>query len=173
MTDRPKQPIDEVVWRDPRELHTNNYNPNKVFGPELETLALSIIEDGWTGCVLVTPDLEVVDGFHRWTLSLKHAGVRRASGGMVPTVMIRNTATKADRMIATVRHNRARGQHGILKMSSIVRELIAQGLTDEEIERRLGMEDEELVRLVDMRGSPDQAGKDSFGKGWTPVARTK
>ena len=74
-------------------------------------------------------------------------------------------------MIATVRFNRARGQHGILKMSAIVRDLQGSGLSQEEIEKRLGMEDEEVSRLTDARPSPEHAGKDFFGKGWVPVRR--
>jgi ParB-like chromosome segregation protein Spo0J len=165
---RAKHPIDGVEWVDPTTLHSNSYNPNVVFTPEMLALALSIIEDGWTHPVLVTYEGEIVDGFHRWTLALKHPDVRRVSGGLVPIVRYRQGATRADQMIATVRHNRARGQHGIVAMAGIVRELVKQGLTDDEIERRLGMEDEERERLADMRGSPDKAGKDSFGKGWVP-----
>ena len=33
---------------------------------------------------------------------------------------------------------------------------------------KLGMEAEELERLADMRGSPEKAGKDSYGRGWVP-----
>lgn len=165
---RETHPIDEVTWVDPSTLKANNYNPNRVFLPELEALARSIIEDGWTHPVVVTWDNEIVDGFHRWTLATKHEGVRAVSGGLVPIVRYRKGKTLADRMISTVRHNRARGQHGVLKMANIVRTLVAEGLSDEQIEERLGMEDEEIARLTDMRGSPEQAGKDSFGKGWVP-----
>lgn len=168
LQERVLNPIDRVEWVDPKTLHANGYNPNHVFAPEMELLALSIIEDGWTTAIVVLDDGEVVDGFHRWTLGMSHPGVRAVSGCMVPVVRMRAGASLADRMIATIRHNRARGQHGITKMASIVRELAAQGLSDEEIERRLGMEDEERERLSDLRTSPEQAGKESFGRGWVP-----
>ncbi len=166
--DRRSHPIDVVEWVDPATLHANGYNPNHVFDDEMELLALSIVEDGWTAAVVVLADGEVVDGFHRWTLARTHAKVREVSGGLVPIVRMRDDASLADRMIATIRHNRARGQHGITKMASIVRELATQGLTDKEIEKRLGMEDEERERLADLRTSPEQAGKESFGRGWVP-----
>jgi hypothetical protein len=72
-----------------------------------------------------------------------------------------------------VRHNRARGKHGILRMSEIVRAIADAGIEKDEIQRRLGMDSEELDRLSDMRGSPDMKSKDSFGKGWVPVAEAK
>ena len=74
--------------------------------------------------------------------------------------------------MATVRHNRARGKHGILAMSKLVREL--QGaMTDKEIQVKLGMEREEVERLSDIRPSTETKGKDSFGRGWVPVKENK
>lgn len=163
-----QHPIDALQWRRPEELKANAYNPNHVFGPELELLKISILEDGWTMPIIVQEDLEVVDGFHRYTLGLKDADIREASGGLVPTVMLTGKSL-SDRMLSTIRHNRARGQHGILKMGDIVRTLEAEGISPEEIERRAGMEPEERERLADLRGSPEVSGKDSFGRGWVPT----
>lgn len=164
------QPVNGVRWVDPATLHANDYNPNKVFPPEMALLKLSILEDGWTTAIVITPEGQVVDGFHRWTLGLRDAEVRAFSGGLVPVVTLR-PRDRASQMMATVRHNRARGSHGVLKMADIVRAISASGLGDDEIMRRLGMDREEVSRLSDARGSPDQAGKDSYGKGWVPVER--
>ena len=106
-------------------------------------------------------------------MSEKLNGEAALPEGKVPVVVLRDGKTLADQRVSTVRHNRARGQHGILKMGDIVRQLQNEGLSDEEICTRLGMEDEELERLSDMRGSPELAGRDSFGKGWVPVDRDK
>lgn len=164
-----KQPISEVEWVDPSTLRANDYNPNHVFGPELDLLRLSILEDGWTQPIVARSDGQIVDGFHRWHLGSTDSEIRRVSGGKVPVVRVADKKTLADRMISTVRHNRARGQHGILRMGDIVRALRDEGLTSEEIERRLGMESEERERLAELRGSPELAGKDSFGRGWVPT----
>ena len=163
-----KHPIDTVTWIDPELLTANHYNPNHVFGLEMGALAQSIIEDGWTSAISITEENEIVDGFHRWTLARVHPGVRAVSNGLVPVVRLVGK-TVADRMIATVRQNRARGQHAILKMASIVRKLVEAGLEHDEIMLRLGMEKEEVVRLLDARGSPDSGGRDSFGEGWVPL----
>lgn len=163
------QPLDAVVWVAPSSLHSNSYNPNKVFAPELELLKLSIMEDGWTQPIVARHDGEIVDGFHRWTLATNDKDVAALTDGKVPVVYLAADKSKADQMLSTVRHNRARGQHGILKMGEIVRGLRDAGLSEEDVERRLGMEPEERERLEDTRGSPTAAGKDDFGQGWVPA----
>ncbi len=161
------QPISHVEWVDPETLHSNLYNPNTVFPQEMALLKESLISDGWTAAITATDDGEIVDGFHRWSLGLKDADVRTMTGGLVPVVRLRGKSL-VQRMAATVRQNRARGQHGILKMSAIVLEMRKAGSTDAEIVKALGMESEEIDRLTDLRGSPEAAGKDSFGRGWVP-----
>jgi ParB-like chromosome segregation protein Spo0J len=155
-----------LKWVKPSTLHGNSYNPNRVFSLELELLKKSIIENGWTQPIVVRHDNEIVDGFHRWTVA-KDPEVAALTGGLVPVVVL-PVGTLAEQMMATVRHNRARGQHGILKMADIVRAAQAEGLSEEAICSGFGMEPEELDRLADMRPSPKHAGKDSFGRGWVP-----
>ncbi len=168
LEERRRHPLDLVEWVHPSLLHANGYNPNKVFKPEMDLLKLSILEDGWTQPIVARPDGTIVDGFHRWTLGSTDLEIQAVSGGLVPVVRT-NPASPADARAATVRHNRARGQHGILSMGEIVRAMREEGMPDDEICRKLGMEDEELERLADERSSPTRVGKDSFGKGWTPV----
>jgi hypothetical protein len=165
---RAPQPLDVVEWVDPRTLRANDYNPNKVFRPEMELLKLSIMEDGWTQPIVATPDGVIVDGFHRFTLGSTDPDIRRMSGGLVPVVRTSPTSAGNARA-ATVRHNRARGQHGIMSMGEIVRAMQTEGMPSEVICQKLGMEEEELIRLADERPSPNRAGKDSFGRGWVPV----
>ena len=164
----PRQPISEVCWVDPAILHANGYNPNRVFSPELALLATSIIEDGWTQPIVARSNGEIVDGFHRWTLGSKHTGVRAVSGGLVPVVRLNDSRNRADQMLSTVRHNRARGQHGILAMGDIVRDLLAEGLDAAAIQSRMGMDREEYDRIASTVRSPELIGKDSFGRSWVP-----
>jgi len=87
--------------------------------------------------------------------------------GLVPVVRI--AQGEEHRMMSTIRHNRARGQHGVLKMADIVRELIDKhGLSEENVMNLLGMEDEEVERLYDASGMPNREGADEMGKGWIP-----
>lgn len=165
-----KQPISSVVWKHRDELKPNDYNPNKVAPPEMELLVTSIIEDGWTQPIVVLPDNTIVDGFHRYTVSGQKKLMEKFNG-MVPTVTV--DIDPVHRQMSTIRHNRARGTHGILPMASIVRGIVDEGVSKEEIQARLGMEDEEVDRLVDRAGMPTQAGRkqEGFGSSWKPKAK--
>lgn len=162
-----KQPISSVQWVPRGSLKANSYNPNRVAPPELELLRVSIREDGWTQPVVTLADGTIVDGFHRWTVSADR-DIRAMTGGLVPVVVI--DADPAHRMMSTIRHNRARGTHAVLRMAEIVRAMVGAGLKPEEICRRLGMEDEELERLLDRSGMTVRGtvGVEGFGRAWVP-----
>lgn len=164
------QPISSVAWVKRNLLKPNGYNPNHVAKPELDLLALSILEDGWTAPIVALRDFQIVDGYHRWLVS-ERAGISKMTDGKVPVVFI--NADKNHRMMSTIRHNRARGQHAVLAMADIVREMYESGLKSDEIQRRLGMEDEELERLLDRSGMTvrGSAGACGFNRAWVPARR--
>lgn len=173
VTGTARQPITNVVWLPRSYLHANAYNPNKVPPPELALLKISIQRSGWTQPIVVRPgeeedSYEIVDGFHRWTVS-GDPDVGDLTDGLVPCVVLRDLP-KSEQMMATVRHNRARGNHAVLPMSDIVRDLRdVFGLTEEQCEKLMGMEFEEVDRLYD-RGVMIKRGADallSFNTGWT------
>ena len=162
------QPLDKINWIDRDQLKPNNYNPNKVAPPELQLLKISIKEDGWTQPIVINPDYTIVDGFHRWTVS-GHKDIFELTDGKVPTVMI-NPKDSNQQQMATIRHNRARGTHGVLEMSKIITDMSESGLSGEEIMERLQMEKEEVVRLLFRAGIPkSDVFKDAeFSKAWQP-----
>lgn len=162
------QPLENVVWRNREELSPNDYNPNRVAPPELKLLKISILEDGWTQPIVINPDMTIVDGFHRWTVS-GHKEIFDLTQGNVPTVMVK-PRDKAQQKMATIRHNRARGTHGVLDMSNIIGSMVADGISGEEIMKRLSMEKEEVTRLLFSQGIPkSDVFKDTeFSKAWTP-----
>lgn len=162
------QPISKVEWRHRDTLKPNGYNPNRVAPTEMKLLKISIIEDGWTQPIVINPDMEIVDGFHRWTVS-GHKELMALTHGMVPTVMTSPKDAESQKM-ATIRHNRARGTHAVLDMAKIVQQLIDQGVSQQEIEARLQMESEEVVRLASRVGIPkSKIIQDlDFGKAWVP-----
>ena len=106
--------------------------------------------------------------WHPWDPADRHLWVRALTDGMVPVVVIE--ADPMHRMMSTIRHNRARGQHAVLRMAEIVRAMIDAGLQPADVCRRLGMEDEELERLLDRSGMTvrGSAGARSFGRAWEP-----
>lgn len=161
-----EQPISSVQWVKRDTLKPNGYNPNRVAPPELRLLKISILEDGWTQPIVINPDHEIVDGFHRWTVA-GDPEVSRLTGGLVPVVMTKPRDSNSQ-MMATIRHNRARGTHGVLDMSSIVQQMVEAGISQQEIMNRLQMEAEEVIRLAMRAGIPKTAiiQDTDFSKAW-------
>lgn len=154
-------------WVPRSVLRPNDYNPNRVAPAELELLIISILEDGWTQPIVVLPDDTIVDGFHRYTVSADPRLLAKY-GDHVPVVVV--NVDPVHRKMSTIRHNRARGTHAVLPMADIVQGMVSDGVSKEEIGRRLQMEGEELDRLCDRAGMPDKAARSQagFGRAWRP-----
>ena len=169
MSNFPSEPISSVIWRHRDELVPNSYNPNHVAPAELELLQISILEDGWTQPVVIQatdgPTFDIVDGFHRWTVSGLEA-LTAKYGGYLPTVLIE--VDPVHRQMSTIRHNRARGHHGVVPMADIVRGMMEAGVDKKEIMSRLQMEDIEVERLTDTTILPKKVSDaHEFSMGWT------
>lgn len=164
----PRHPIDAVEWVPRERLHANAYNPNHVFPPELTLLKISILESGWTQPIVAREDDEIVDGFHRWLIASDiEIAALTDPPGLVPVVRLK-AVTAQEQIMATIRHNRARGTHHVLKMSDIVNTLLMQhDMSLGEIAHLLQMEPEEVGRLHERGDVRRRAGKE-FSKGWVP-----
>jgi ParB-like chromosome segregation protein Spo0J len=165
-----KQPIETVEWVDPESLTANTYNPNRVPPREMALLKKSLMEDGWTQPIVAGHDDVIVDGFHRWSLGRYDADVRALSGGRVPVVRLAS-GNPADRRMATIRHNRARGSHYVKQMAVLVNELTTAGVSESEIGDRLGMEPTEVERLVQYGSSRERNSAEALSNGWEPGRR--
>ena len=101
----------------------------------MKLLQLSIGEDGYTQPIVAWGTngyYEVVDGFHRNRVGKECKEIRERIHGYLPIVNINSGRTdKADRVAATIRHNRARGKHTVAGMSDIVLELSRRNWSDE------------------------------------------
>lgn len=167
------QPVSRLVWIHRSRLRANSWNPNRQAPPEQRLLRKSILENGWTQPIVaheeghdeLGPLFEIVDGYHRW-LTSEHPEVYRLTDGFVPVVPLTEPDPVLARM-ATVRHNRARGTHHVLGMADIVADLLARGIPEEEIRRRLEMDEEEVDRLADRGNMLKRGAGTGFGKGWT------
>lgn len=155
-----------VRWIPREDLRANDYNPNHVAPPELALLKVSLLEDGWTQPIVARPDGEIVDGFHRWTLAAD-PDVGAMTDGLVPVVFLPADLDPAQQRMATIRHNRARGQHGIVRMADIITALELMGVEPGDLARRLGMDPEEVRRLSDHGDMLARHGDGDFSKGWT------
>ena len=123
-------PLSSLRWVDRDQLKPNDYNPNKVNRENLKLLVQSII-----------------DGFHRWTVAGEEP-LHTKLGGKVPVVIVRHDDQTED-IYGTVTHNRARGTHLLEPMKAIVKRLLADGKSVQEIGKQLGMKPEEVFRLSD------------------------
>ena len=166
-----KQPLEKIQWIQRELLKPNHYNPNSVAPPELRLLKISILEDGWTQPIVINSDHTIVDGFHRWTVS-EDKEIFEMTDGKVPVVVL-ESEDDSHKMMSTVRHNRARGTHAILKMADIVDDIRKAGLDVNDIMERLQMEDEEVIRLLNRKGIPIQMIKDKekLGNAWVPKGK--
>jgi ParB-like chromosome segregation protein Spo0J len=132
----------------PRDsLKPNDYNPNAVLPENLKLLIQSILTNGWTMPIVVRPDMEIIDGYHRWMVSGIEPLLSRL-GGMVPIAVVEHADEDAN-VYGTITHNRARGVHQLGPMKAIVKRLMDNGKTVPEIGRQLGMRPEEVFRLSD------------------------
>lgn len=138
-------PLASLQWVPADKLTANDYNPNKVSQDNLKLLKQSILSNGWTLPIVVRPDYTIIDGFHRWTVA-KQEPLKAMLGGKVPVVIVEHENRDGD-IYGTITHNRARGIHLLEPMKAIVKELLGNGKTVQEIGKQLGMKPEEIFRL--------------------------
>lgn len=162
-------PLQGIKWVDRNSLLPNDYNPNRVSRQNLELLTTSIFVNGFTMPIVCRPDNTIIDGFHRYTVfgpewtfvpnfkdeeweKLGYDTSRKTlferAGGQVPIVVV-SQLDDSMYVYGTVTHNRARGTHLLEPMKAIVKRLMNEGKTVEEIGKQLGMRPEEVFRLSD------------------------
>lgn len=164
------EPVDCVRWIKAELVTANDYNPNSVAPPEMRLLEHSITEDGYTQPIVSWHRdgvFEVVDGFHRHRVGKESPAVRQRVHGYLPAVVINGAREdKSDRMAATIRHNRARGEHRVDSMADIVVELKRRFWSDERIAVELGMEPDEVLRLTQVTGLAGLFADRDFSEAW-------
>lgn len=164
------EPVDFVRWVKNPIVKANDYNPNSVAPPEMKLLEHSIMEDGYTQPIVSWHkelEYEVVDGFHRHRVGKESDLVRNRVHGYLPVVTINSAREdKGDRMAATIRHNRARGEHRVESMADIVIELKRRFWSDEKIAKELGMEADEVLRLTQVTGLAGLFADREFSEAW-------
>lgn len=165
------EPVDFVAWIPAEHVHANTYNPNHVAAPELRLLERSIRADGYTQPIVAAPredgGMEVVDGFHRSKIGKEKTPIRNRVYGYLPITTIKaERSDQKNRMAATIRHNRARGVHGVMPMASIVASLIREGWTDSEIAAELGMDADEVLRMKQTTGIAALFKNHTYSRSW-------
>ena len=167
------EPVDMVRWVKQDNVRANDYNPNSVAPPEMELLRLSIMEDGYTQPIVTNLEEDVrvvVDGFHRNRVGRECEDVQKRIQGYLPVVQIRaSQVDKEHRMASTIRHNRARGKHQVEAMTAIVLDLKRRNWNDTKIGKQLGMDQDEVLRLLQIGGLADAFADKEFSEAWEPA----
>lgn len=164
-----EMPISNVEWVDVSKLSANDYNPNVVYSKEMELLKLSILKNGWIQPILVTQDYVIIDGFHRASLAKADKAVAALTKGKVPCVVM--NLSEPERMLLTIRINRAKGSHIAVKMSDIIKSLVNDyGIPIDEICNQIGATKDEIeLLLMDSVFKKYDITKESkYSKAWVP-----
>jgi ParB-like chromosome segregation protein Spo0J len=139
-------PISKVEWIDVNKLNANDYNPNVVLNKELALLELSIMTNGWIQPILLNRDLTIIDGFHRSYLGKNSKALQEKYNNKVPCVIM--DLTEPERMLLTIRINRAKGNHVAIKMHDIIKTLVDKhNLSKEYIKKSIGATKDEIDLL--------------------------
>lgn len=161
-------PVLSVQLIKSENVQANDYNPNSVAPPEMKLLHLSILEDGITqpivGYKMENDKIEVVDGFHRQKIIKEKKEIEKSLYGYIPVVLI--DKPKEERKASTIRHNRARGKHGVKPMTELIKDLVNQGWNYEKIQKELGMSEDEVLRLHQMNGLAEMFKNKKYSKAW-------
>jgi ParB-like chromosome segregation protein Spo0J len=157
-------PCMDVVLMDISKVKPNDYNPNSVPEHYMELLLESITTNGFCFPVVTIYDpaddmYVIIDGEHRYMIFKDYLHADK-----LPIVVLPHDMEK--RMCATVQFNKARGVHQVEKDADIIRKLIEQGLNEEQIAEKLGMELEAVYRMKQITGIAALFGNQPYSKSW-------
>jgi ParB-like chromosome segregation protein Spo0J len=167
-----KDPLDHIKWLSAKELKPNFWNPNAVFGPELRLLRDLILRYGWIQPLLVSRDYIIIDGFHRWRLSLDDKGLLAQYAGLVPCAILDMDEQEAMLLTATI--NRAKGTAVAVRMSHLIIRLIDEyGMEKAEVAKRIGGTKQEVEALYeDSVWKTLKLDEHVYSKAWVPYEST-
>lgn len=143
----------------------NGYNPNSVPDEKMNLLRQSIVDNGFCFPIVTIWDDEqgvfvIIDGFHRSLIgSGEWLGLE-----YLPVVVLEHDITK--RMAATIQFNKARGVHQVDLDAEVIRKLIEQGLSEEDVATRLGIDLETVHRYKQLTGVAALFAKSDYSMAW-------
>jgi hypothetical protein len=143
----------------------NTYNPNNVAPDRMLILEESIIDNGFCFPVVtiwddVLEQFVIIDGFHRYLIT----GPDWLDMSHVPIVVL--TRTLAERMVATMQFNRARGAHQVDLDAEVVRALLGQGMSEDDIATKLGMDLDAVHRYKQLTGVAELFKNADYSLAW-------
>lgn len=149
-------------------ITANTYNPNHVSDDKMALLRESIEDNGFCFPVVAIwdDDLElfvVVDGFHRSVIG----GAGWLEMEYLPLVILDHDISK--RMVATHQFNKARGVHQVDLDAEIIRALVEQGMPEEKIAIKLGIDKDTVHRYKQLTGVAELFKNSDWSVAWEMV----
>jgi hypothetical protein len=154
----------------PREnVIANTYNPNHVSPDKMNLLKQSILDNGFCFPIATIWDKDIekhviIDGFHRRLI----CEPEWLDIPVCPIVVLPHDI--AQRMIATIQFNKARGVHQVDLDAEVIRKLLEQGLSEEEVSEKLGIEIEAVHRYKQLTGIASLFAKAQYSTAWEMVS---
>lgn len=144
-------PAMQVVLAARSLVIANSYNPNYVPKDKLKLLRQSILDNGFCFPIVTIWDsdeekLVIIDGFHRSLIG----SAEWLDLDYLPVVVLDHDISQ--RMAATVQFNKARGVHQVDLDADVIRALIEQGKTEDEISVSLGIDPDTIHRYKQLTG---------------------
>ena len=146
----------------------NTYNPNSVPTDKMELLRQSILDNGFCFPIVTIWDDDqecfvIVDGFHRRMMGDK----KWLDMDYVPVVCLQHNVRQ--RMAATVQFNKARGVHQVDLDADVIRALLEQGMSEEEVSEHLGIDADTIHRYKQLTGIADLFKNSQYSVAWEVV----
>jgi len=146
-------------------VQANNYNPNSVPDSKMTLLKQSIIDNGFAFPIVTVFDHElekfvVVDGFHRYLIS----GEKWLGMQYIPIVVLEHDISQ--RMAATWQFNKARGFHQVDMDADLIKSLIQQGMSEENICTHLGVDLDTVHRYKQVAGISELFKNVNYSTSW-------
>lgn len=152
-----------------RELiRANTYNPNNVPKDKMRLLRQSIRDNGFCFPIVAIWDgaeecFVIVDGYHRHMMG----SPEWMDLDYIPLAWVDHDISR--RMYATVQFNKARGVHQVDLDAELIRALIEQGNSEEEICEHLGIDLETVHRYKQLTGIAELFKNATWSPSWHAV----
>lgn len=143
----------------------NGYNPNNVSDDKMSLLRQSILDNGFCFPLVTIWDdaigqFVIIDGFHRSIIG----SAEWLDVDYLPIVVLEHDIAR--RMTATIQFNKARGVHQVDLDAEVIRALIEQGMDEDEIGVRLGIDAETVHRYKQVTGIASLFAKSEYSQAY-------
>lgn len=161
-------PCAQTILVSRKLIRANHYNPNSVSKEKMRLLRQSILDNGFCFPIVTIWDdadecFVIIDGFHRDSMGSD----AWLDLDYIPLVFVDHDISK--RMYATVQFNKARGVHQVDLDADVIRALIEQGNTEDDIAVHLGIDLETIHRYKQLTGIADLFKNANWSPSWSAV----